>query len=463
MILKNAQIYHNGVLKLGSLQIHDGKFQKIIFHNENEEPTFSNIEKNETIIKCDNKILLPGIIDVHSHLRDLDQSEKETFSTATQAAAASGITTVFDMPNTKPPAISSENVKKWINKAKNDIYIDVGFISGVPNNLNREEFKKIVDLGVVGFKIYPHSPIAEIDWLNSENFKKLLSLANEFQVPLFIHPQMPLDNRELKKKFEKDFEQKRAPLKIYDEIYSNESEKEFINYVQKHYEKFILENSDLSEYPHVHFCHISTKEALYLLYNAKYEISMLNFTYEVTPHHLLLENDMKFEKDTYGKVLPPLRDKIDRDYLITNLKKGNIEIIATDHAPHTIEEKSKSFMDAPSGFPGFETYTILLLDKVFKNEISLEVFIKSSSENPAKIFNLTSKGFIREGFDADFFLIYKTNPYKINPTLFKSKAKFSPFKGFETSIRISETYLRGVKIFDEKQELKEKFGRIIVK
>jgi len=112
MILKNAQIYQNGVLKLGSLQIHDGKFQKIVFHEENEEPTFSNIEKNETVIECNNKILLPGIIDVHSHLRDLDQNEKETFITATQAAAASGITTVFDMPNTKPPAISSNSHSK---------------------------------------------------------------------------------------------------------------------------------------------------------------------------------------------------------------------------------------------------------------------------------------------------------------------------------------------------------------
>lgn len=463
MILKNANIYNNGELKFGSIQIDDGKFHKIIFHSDTDKPHFDTTDDQEEILDCNGKILLPGIIDVHSHLRDLGQSEKETFATGTKAAAVSGITTVFTMPNTIPPSISANKVKTWINAAKNEIYVDVGFIAGVPANLNEDEFEKIAALSIVGFKIYPHSPISGIDWKDGDNLMKLFRQSSKYDIPIFIHPQKPLDKSVIESKYKKEIANYRLPLKIYSEIFSNDNEKEYINQVQENYEQFLVNNEDVLINPHIHFCHVSAKGSLNLLINLKSEKPLLNFSFEVTPHHLLLNNDLKLKNDNYGKVLPPLRDEIDRNFLYLNLKNQNINIIATDHAPHTLDDKSKPFLQAPSGFPGFETYPFLLLEKVFNSDLPLKIFVECSSENPAKVFKLNSKGFVKEGYDADFYLVEKSEPYEIIPNKFFTKAKYSPFSGFKTSVKISEVFLRGIKIFDGINILDNKCGKILQK
>jgi dihydroorotase len=131
------------------------------------------------------------------------------------------------------------------------------------------------------------------------------------------------------------------------------------------------------------------------------------------------------------------------------LKEGNIELIGTDHAPHTLEEKALPYKDAPSGFPGFETYPLLMLAKVFNFQLSLERFVKVASENPAKKFNLRNKGFIKEGYDADLVIVDKVNEYIINPQNFKTKAKFSPYKNFNTNVQIWKVFLRGIEINSE--------------
>ena len=129
-------------------------------------------------------------------------------------------------------------------------------------------------------------------------------------------------------------------------------------------------------------------------------------------------------------------------------------MIGTDHAPHTIEEKSKQYLDAPSGFPGFETYPLVLLDKVARYQLSLEFFVKAASENPAKRFGLKNKGFLKEGYDADLLIIDKVEEYPINPQEFKTKAKFSPFENCMTTIQIWKVFLKGNEINQEESKPK---------
>jgi dihydroorotase len=123
-----------------------------------------------------------------------------------------------------------------------------------------------------------------------------------------------------------------------------------------------------------------------------------------------------------------------------------VKLLGTDHAPHTSEEKEKSFLDAPSGFPGFESYPLIVLDQVFNNEISLESFVKITSENPAMTFKLDNKGFIKEGYDADLIIVDRGVDYPIESKKFKSKAKFSPFQNYQTSVHIWKVFLRGIEI-----------------
>jgi len=448
MILNNAKIYSDGTIREGALLISDGIIESIKFaSSKDDQDAFVKKNSDGKVIDCEKRLILPGIIDIHSHLRDMGQSEKETFLTGTKAAAFSGITTVLAMPNTKPPAIHSKQVKSWMEKAEKNIHVDVGFIAGVPRDLNFEEVKNIIKLGVFGFKIYPLSSLNEIDWYNDNNIQKLLSLSYEFQIPIFIHPDYPISKDERFKIFQDNLKEPYSPLKLHNKLYPKENETKYVNFILDIYNKILNDKTLIPEgYPILHFCHISCRESYLSVKKIQKQNEEFKISFEVTPHHLLLSNEIQLNNFNYGKVLPPLRNQEHSAFLFKELEEGNIEIIGTDHAPHTINEKSKEFNQAPSGFPGFETYPLLLLDKVFKNEISIRNFVRAASEKPAEQFKLKNKGFIKAGYEADLLIIEQVPEYAINSSSFKTKAKFSPYDGFKTRVSIWKVFLRGEQI-----------------
>ncbi|MFX0008018.1 MAG: dihydroorotase [Promethearchaeota archaeon] len=459
MILKNAKIYSEGLIHKGIIRITKGVITDIKFDPKDKDlKKFSKKNQDGSEINCENKLILPGIIDIHSHLRDMGQSEKETFLTGTQAAAYSGITTVFNMPNTKPPAITSEQIKLWMETANNNIYVDVGFIAGVPKDFNEDEIMKILKLGVHGFKIYPLNSINDVDWKDSKNLQKLLSISSKFQIPIFIHASYPLSQEEKEAISQPT---KKTSLQYHNKVDPIQSEEKYVNFVIENYKKFIIANElKPNFYPKIHFCHISCIESYLAIKRTQLSNHNLKISFEVTPHHLLLSNKINLSNENFGKVLPPLRQEEHPKFLFNELKEGKIELIGTDHAPHTLEEKSQEYFQTPSGFPGFETYPLLFLSKVFNFQLSLERFVKVASENPVKIFNLRNKGFIKEGYDADLIIVDKVEDYKINPLNFKTKAKFSPFEHFNTNVQIWRVFLRGVEI-NKKDSLPT--GKIIKK
>ncbi|MHA2267956.1 MAG: dihydroorotase [Promethearchaeota archaeon] len=448
MILAHGKIFSGGLIHNGDILINNGIITTVVY--EPDEQNFKQLvidNQDGKIIDCKNQIILPGIIDIHSHLRDMEQSEKETFFTGTMAAAYSGITTVFNMPNTKPPANTEDQVKKWMDKAKSRINVDVGFIAGVPKGIDETQIKKILDLGIIGFKIYPLSPLSDIDWNKLESIQKILEISSKYQVPIFIHAAFPLSDKEINKIVDEFQSIKFSILELHDRLNPVRMEEKYCEFVVQNYKNYIKDNKTKpNRYPIVHFCHVSCKEAFLLIQKAINSDSNFRITFEVTPHHLLLSKDVTLDNETHGKVLPPLRDKEHSQFLLNELKEGNILLIGTDHAPHTIEEKSQEYLDVPSGFPGFETYPLLLLDQMFKYKLSLENFVKVSSENPAKIFNLRNKGFIEEGYDADLIIINKIPEYSIKVMNFKTKAKFSPFENLVSTVSICKVFLRGKEI-----------------
>ncbi|MHA2281083.1 MAG: dihydroorotase [Promethearchaeota archaeon] len=452
MILKNGKIFSEGLIHNGDILISSGVITKIKY--EPDEKDFKNlVSKNQDnrILECENRLILPGIIDIHSHLRDMGQSEKETFFTGTLAAAYSGITTIFNMPNTKPPAITVDQVKKWMDKAKNNINVDVGFIAGVPKGIDDNEIKKIIDLGIIGFKIYPLSPLSEVDWEKSANIQKILNISSKYQVPIFIHAAFPLSDKEKDQVVDDINVLKFSMLEFHDALNPVRMEENYCDFVIQNYKDYIVDNKpEPKRYPIIHFCHVSCKEAYLLIQKAIVADNNFRISYEVTPHHLLLSKDLSLDIETHGKVLPPLRSREHSQYLLNKLKEGKILLIGTDHAPHTIEEKSQDYLDSPSGFPGFETYPKVILDQIFKYGFSLGHFVSASSENPATIFNLRNKGYIKEGYDADLMIVETVPEYLINPANFKTKAKFSPFEKSTSIVRIWKVFLRGNEINIEK-------------
>ncbi len=452
MILTNGKIFSGGLIHNGDILINNGIISKVVYEPEEQEfKKLVNKNQDGKIIDCENKIVLPGIIDIHSHLRDMKQSEKETFFTGTMAAAYSGITTVFNMPNTNPPANTEDQVKKWMDKAKNSINVDVGFIAGVPKGIDEDQIKKILDLGVIGFKIYPLSPLSEIDWKKSVSLQKILDISSKYQVPIFIHAAFPISDKEHHKLVD-DFKVIKFPiLEFHDRLNPVRMEVKYSEFVIQNYKDYITDNkTEPKRYPIIHFCHVSCKEAFLLIQKAINSDKNFRITFEVTPHHLLLSKDISLDNETHGKVLPPLRGREHSQFLLNELKEGNILLIGTDHAPHTREEKSQEYLKTPSGFPGFETYPIILFDQIFRYKLSLENFVKASSENPAKVFNLRNKGFIEEGYDADLIIINKIPEYLIKAQNFKTKAKFSPFENFTSTVNIWKVFLKGIEINVEK-------------
>ena len=460
MILKNGKIYVNGLVRDAILLLDHEIIKSISYtHSDSKYKEFIKANDDGKEIDCKNRLILPGIIDIHSHLRDMGQSEKETFLSGTKAAAFSGITTVFNMPNTKPPAISSEQVKKWMNATKEKIYVDVGFIAGIPKGFNEDEIKNIIKLGVIGFKIYPLTPLNDINWKDPINFERLLNISSSHNIPIFIHADWPISDKKREKIRKEIGNEKDKSLIVHNKLHPPNGELKYVKFAINTYKKFLQKvKLNPKNYPDIHFCHISCIESYSFIQeclksNPRYKIS-----FEITPHHLLLSNDLKLKIENYGKVEPPLRDKNHQLFLYNELKKGNVKLIGTDHAPHTLKEKSQDFHRAPSGFPGFETYSLLMLNEIFQGNLTLESFVRVASENPAKRFNLESKGFIREGYYADLVLIQKVPEYPIIPKNFKTQALYSPFENFLTSVQIWKVFLRGIEI---NNDLIEPSGKVI--
>ena len=452
MILKNVKIFSEGLVREGAILINNGIIIKVKYTpDENDYKRLFEKNEDNKVLDCKNRLVLPGIIDIHSHLRDMGQSEKETFLTGTKAAAYSGITAVFNMPNTKPPAISGDQVKLWMEKAQNNINVDVGFIAGVPKEIDEIEIKNILKLGVIGFKIYPLNPLNDINWNNKENIQKILKISSKYQTPLFFHASFSISDKEKDRIFNEFKVQEYNTLELHNRLNPVEMEEKYVEFVIESYKKHIdINNLNPKNYPIVHFCHISCILGYLAIQKALKSEHSLKISFEITPHHLLLSHDIILNENNYGKVLPPLRSSEHCQFLFDELKKGNVSLIGTDHAPHTIKEKSQNYLDAPSGFPGFETYLLMILNQTFNYKLSLENFIKISSENPVKIFNLENKGFIKEGYEADLMIIDKVPEFPIRSQNFKTKAKFSPFENCNSVVQIWKVFLRGTEINDEK-------------
>ncbi len=350
-------------------------------------------------------LTLPGLIDPHVHLRDPGQTHKEDFYTGTCAALAGGFTTILDMPNNKTPITTSKILNQKIKIAKNKIVCDVGFHFGSLGD-NIKEFKKIKQK-VTGLKLY-------------------LSLTTGG----FIIP---------KERVEKVF--KAWPKNKVILLHAEDDTLDFVIGLSKK-----LGNK-------AHICHISTTEDLKQIIKAK-KLG-LKITCGVTPHHLFLtENDVK-HLGAFGKMKPPLQSKKNQDFLWKNLKF--IDVVESDHAPHTIEEKRG---EVPAfGVPGLETTLPLLLTAVSEKKLNINDIIRLCHTNPAKIFGIKRFNDLNHQSRIEIDL---SQEYIIkNKNLF-TKCKWSPFNGWRVKGKVLRVFIRGKKVFENGKILAKKgSGKII--
>lgn len=382
-------------------------------------------EDAKEFIDAKAKYVLPGIIDAHVHLREPGAEEKETIETGTMSAVAGGVTSVLDMPNTNPPIIDQKTLDNKIKIAKKNSYCNIGFFLGA----TKDTISSIDSIkGYKAIKVYAGSSTGSLLLDDKKDQSKLLEKTNKL---ICFHAEDEGLIQEAKNVY-KDFNDPEIHSCIRHRECALESVESLIA-LSKKYDR------------RIHICHISTEEEVELIRKAKK--NDIKITCEVSPHHLFLNDEYYESMGNFIKVNPPVRGKADNDALFGGLMDKTIDIIATDHAPHTIEEKEKSYWDAPAGVPGLEFLLPLMLHEVNEGNFRIDQIAEVMSYNPAKIFDIKNKGQIQEGYDADLVIVDPKGKTFTSWKNVKSKCGWTPYKNWDLKGKVDTTIIMGENVF----------------
>ena len=368
-------------------------------------------QEADEVIDLQGKIVIPGMTDPHVHVRDLDQCDKEDWTSCTKAALRSGITTIFDMPNTIPPTIDWAGLRLK-QKAAEKSLIDYKFFLGVdPDNL--VELDNILSAKlkeVAGIKLFLASSSQNEIIDDKITLTNLFLIAHDHDLVIAVHTELQrcLDTSLLQNA---DF-----TAQDHNNLRPRECAIEGL--------KLVLEVAKEIGNKLV-ICHVSTKEELDLIQAAKADGQQIYC--EVTPHHLILDEAKTIEFGNWAKVNPPLRTPDDNRALLDGIKTGIVDFVGTDHAPHKLSEKAKTYKYAPSGFPGVETALPVLIDLMLKEVISLDILVHITSSNVNVLYGLDSS--IKVNNKVNLVIIDPAGQSVISADNFVSKAKYSPFQG----------------------------------
>lgn len=423
-LIKNATIVNEGATFLGDLLIENGFIKKI---------ASSITATNTTIIDARGKHLIPGLIDDQVHFREPGLTHKATIATESKAAVAGGITTFIEMPNTIPQATTQELLENKFTIAKKTSYANYSFMFGGTND-NLEELLQTDPKTVAGIKLFLGSSTGNMLVDNVEVLEKIFSST---KLIISVHCE---DEETIKKNTAhyKDIYEDDIPIALHPVIRSEEA-----CYLSSSKAIALAKKTGAR----LHVFHISTAKETSLFRN-DIPLEEKQITAEVCVHHLWFSDEDYEKKGTHIKWNPAVKTANDRKGLWEALLDDRIDIIASDHAPHTLEEKSNSYLKAPSGGPLVQHVLIALLEKVKENTISIEKLVEKACHNPAKIFQIEKRGFIKEGYFADLVLVDTKAPQTVNKETILYKCGWSPFEGITFSSSITHTFVNGVLMYD---------------
>lgn len=379
--------------------------------------------------------ILPGIIDPHTHIRDLKQSGKEDWTSASEAALRSGTTYVFDMPNTRPPTVNREYLNMKREKAKaskiNYAFNIAATALNIPQML---EILEAYPKDVRALKLFLAGSNSNEFVDNTEIIKQIFEASLKYDKPVIIHTEL--------QECVENYSAKVKQADVRDHNYMRNRECSI-----KGTELIIKLASEIGN--EIYTAHTSVAEEIDLIAAAKKKGKCRVFC-ETSPHHLLINESILETAGNFGKVNPPLRTLRDNERIMRGILEGTVDTIGTDHAPHKRSEKLLPFSKAPSGFPGLETSSRLLLNEVNKGNFSLQRYIELSSEKSAEIFKLHRRGKIKQGFWADLAIIDLNKTWTIRAEDFATKAKYSPYEGFTGKGDVVMTFVNGKLLYNNK-------------
>ena len=419
ILIKNAKIVNEGKIYKSDVLIED----KII-----KEIAAEITIEAEQIIDAKGLYLLPGVIDDQVHFREPGLTHKATIYTESKAAVAGGITSFMEMPNTKPQALTQELLEGKYQIASETSIANYSFFMGVSND-NLEEVLKTDPKTVGAIKIFMGSSTGNMLVDNKSVLEEIFS-KSPMLIAVHCEDEQTIHKNTIKakKKFGED-----VPIAEHPNIRSAEacykSSSMAVELAKKH-------NTRL------HVFHLSTEKEITLFDNTL-PLAEKQITAEVCIHHLWFSDRDYDEKGVLIKWNPAVKKESDKNALFQALLDGKLDVIASDHAPHTLEEKSNTYFKAPSGGPLVQHALPAMLAFANQGEISLEKVVEKMCHNPAICFRVKNRGFIREGYFADLVLVDLNKPWEVNKDNILYKCGWSPFEGETFNAQITHTFVNG--------------------
>lgn len=429
--LINANIINEGKLFHGNIIVQDGIIEKIEKTNSGNDPTISS--DDIPVIDLKGQYLMPGTIDDQVHFREPGLTHKAEISTESRAAVAGGVTSFMEMPNTIPNALTQELLEdKYVIASKKSL-ANYSFYMGVSND-NADEVLKTDAKTVCGIKIFLGASTGNMLVDNIDTMNKLFSKA---KMLIAVHcedePTIQANLELFKEKYGENIPMDAHPL-IRSDVACYKSSKLAIGLAKLH-------NTRL------HVLHISTKKEMDLLDNS-IPLSKKRITSEVCVHHLWFNSSDYNELGSRIKWNPAVKSKSDQQSLFESLLNDKLDVIATDHAPHTLQEKQNKYLKAPSGGPLIQHSLLAMLDFYHQGNISLEKIAEKMCHAPAVCFQVKKRGFIREGYAADLVAFDTNQETLVNQSNIHYKCQWSPFEGHTFKSAITHTFVNGHLVYN---------------
>lgn len=416
MLLKGGEVVSGEKVFFADVLVENGKIVEV----------GENMECDDEVFDCSGKVILPGLIDVHVHFREPGQSYKEDWVTGSKGAVSSGVTTVFDMPNNNPPVLSVEALESKRELIQGRSYVNYGLYMGY-NGTNLDEINKAE--GICGIKVYCAHSTGDMG-ISDEYYDDLFQNVNK-DLKLCFHA----EDEDCIEKNKDDFKGIDDPS-VHSKIRNSECAQRMVRKICGFSKKY--------KRP-IHICHASTEEEV--LEVARHE--EFGATCEVCLRHLMFSVDDYDAMKNFLKVNPPVRSKEEVFGLWKMVKSGGVDVLATDHAPHTVEEKEEPYDKAPSGMPEIEMFLPALLNTVNDEGLTLEEVVRLCCEGPAKLFNIDGKGKVEVGYDADLVVVDMDKVKVVKNDEVYSKAGWTPYAGNSFQGWPVMTFVSGKLIFND--------------
>ncbi len=427
LIIKNGSCYINGKLEQTDIAINNGKIEKIGKLSLNSAKVFDATDK----------IVLPGIIDTQVHFREPGSTDREDLESGSRAAVLGGVTSVFEMPNTNPPTSNLIEFNKKLDLAKNRMHCNYAFYFGAtPENV--DQLAKLKGLeGCCGVKLFAGSSTGKLLVDKEKDIEKVISNSDRI---VSIHSEDE-EILNLRKKFIKE-----GDVHSHPEWRNAECAMSSTRRVVKIAERYNKQ---------IHVLHVTTKEEVDFLAMHK-----KNVTFEITPQHLTLYAPDCYDKlGSFAQMNPPIRKKEHYDRLWVAVKNSVVDVLGSDHAPHSKEDKNKKYPASPSGMPGVQTILPIMLDHINNEKLSLDQLVKLMCENPCKIFGIKRKGYLKEGYDADLTIIDMNKSVTIKNEMIASKCGWTPFDNYKVKGFPVATIINGAIVMKDGKVVAESLGK----